>query len=107
MFHHHTIPQAVIISKLLQHVAMVIRASTPMSKSQTIPPSVSYLLEEDGAIEKLGHAQSYTYGNAENGDLKAFVRKEGNVDFSMYSEQNMDEEAQWKRRRMVWEVIRN
>ena len=78
-----------------------------MSKSQTIPPSVSYLLEEDGAIEKQGHAQSCTYGNVENGDQKAFVRKEGNAVFNTFSEQKMDEEVRWKRKRMVWEVIRN
>lgn len=86
---------------------MEIRASTPMSKLQTIPPFVSYLLGGDGAIEKQGHAQSYTCGNVENGDQKESVRKEGNAVFNTSSEQKMDEEAQWKRRRMVWEVIRN
>jgi len=78
-----------------------------MSKLQTIPPSVNYLLEGGGVIEKQAHAQSCTYGNVENGDQKAFVRKEGNAVFNTFSEQRMDEEVQWKRRRMVWEVIRN
>lgn len=86
---------------------MAMLAYTPMSKWQTIPPSVSYLLEEDGVIEKLEHAQSCTCGNVENGDQKAFARKEGNAVFNTFSEQRMDEEARWKRRRMVWEVIRN
>ena len=78
-----------------------------MSKWQTLHPSVNYLLEEAGVIEKQGHAQSCTYGNVENGDPKAFVRKEGNAVFNTFSEQRMDEEARWKRRKMVWEVIRN
>ena len=59
---------------------MAIRASTPMSRSPTHHPSVNYLPEEGGAIVKLEHVPSYTYGNVGNGDLKVFVPRDRSVD---------------------------
>jgi len=59
---------------------MAIRASTPMSKSPTHHPSVTYSPGEDGVIVKLEHVLSYTYGNVGNGDLKVFVPRDRSVD---------------------------